>query len=805
MVKTHKKKTRAQRKSSIVAIISSVFTLGFVIASVLCGINLPKRYDYDQRYENNYLESLVKGPEDSYYLIATHRDSENVVDDGFLYHYNSNNELIEKCYLFDDIETEFGITDLVSIYGLVTSYEDDSIYVFAQDKLMQNYLFRYQGMVGDDLHLTSYADSFPGKLVDAACDEDGNIFTISVNSRQYRIDHFKTHNQLTTPYKMSSINSGYIYDISENDISEKYELTCSKSLKIFHFTVDENYLYIFTAKFVRRINKDLSGCNYRILFEQMYQEVVDEYPYDPPYSIEQLKEINEETTRRCKEKYGWIHYSWEDHNLELPFSALTPEKFAFYTYPDQMVGTVNYHGKLFLLGTLGEFFRYSIDELNEVELVVNHLEDLRYDRSIVLPYDLTTLRNVFGYDGVGKTAMVYYQERHEQMSVFDLQKETFIYTVDVAIGVEHAFYSESTDTIFYKYADAVNHLSGYSYLSSFQVNYELNRKVVKVLFIVFIILAALSLIVAGATWLSYLFKRVMNYLLSIFKGIKKHWVIYVVIFPSIFLLCLFCYYPGISAIITSFYDYKGTDGVKVWNNFANYAQIFGNSETLLHFGNMALFLIADIVLAIVPPLIFAYFLTLMRRKKLSGVIRTLLFIPGIIPGIAGLLIWRTGIYGEYGLVNSIIKASGGQPINFFQQSDYTNMLWLILMGFPFVGSYLIFYGAMMNIPSSYYEAAEIDGITVFKRFIKIDIPLCAPQIKYIVIMTIIGSIQNFSRVYVAMGGTPGVVSTPIVEMYSLMNSQEQNYGLASAYATILFVILFFLTYLSMRKKVKDNQ
>ena len=297
----------------------------------------------------------------------------------------------------------------------------------------------------------------------------------------------------------------------------------------------------------------------------------------------------------------------------------------------------------------------------------------------------------------------------------------------------------------------------------------------------------------------------MMKILMILKGLKKHWIIYIILFPSVFILGLFCYYPGIAAIFTSFYDYKaGISQIKTWNNFANYVQIFGNVKSLAHFGNMVLFLAADVVLAIIPPLIFAFFLTLMRHKKVSGVIRTLLFIPGIIPGIAGLLIWRTGIYGDYGLVNNIIKSSGGTPILFFQQSDYTNMLWLILMGFPFVGSYLIFYGAMMNIPSSYYEAAELDGISVFKRFIKIDIPLCLPQIKYVVIMTIIASIQNFSRIYVAMGGMPGVVSTPIVEMYMLMKSTERNYGLASAYATVLFVILFFLTYLSMRNRIKEK-
>jgi multiple sugar transport system permease protein len=270
-------------------------------------------------------------------------------------------------------------------------------------------------------------------------------------------------------------------------------------------------------------------------------------------------------------------------------------------------------------------------------------------------------------------------------------------------------------------------------------------------------------------------------------------------------LTLFCYYPGIAAIFTSFFDYKaGISDVKTWNYFANYQQIFANPNSLRHFGNMVLFLFSDVLLALIPPLIFAFFLTLMRSKKLSGILRTLLFIPGIIPGIASLLIWKIGIYGDYGFINLIVKAFGGDPVMFFVPDDYTNMLWLILMGFPFVGSYLIFYGAMMNIPSSYYEAAELDGISVFKRFIKIDIPLCLPQIKYVLIMTVIASIQNFSRVYITMGRTNNVISTPIVEMYMLMNGSERNYGLASAYATILFVILFGLTYISLKDRIKQK-
>ena len=784
MPRTHKRKTRAQRKALIVAIISSIFIVGFAVGTLISGLHLPKRDDLESRYEGNYLESVIKGKDESSYILATHKDENNIVDNGYLYHYDSDNNLIEKHSLFEEAKEKFGVTGLTSIDGLVSSYESDSLFLISQKNL-----FRYKGISSGHLELVSYTNQFPGRVTNVAADDE-NIFVVSQDAKQYRIDKFDIDDDSYTP-----LASGYIYEI--NNKNNNYELVCSKVVRIFSFNVRGDYLYIFTGNYIRRINKSLEGSNFRVVYEQEYQAMEES---DPLLSDDEINDA-------IVSNHGWVSYDNNTHTIMLRKNQLSANDFAFYLTPD-MAGIVNYKDKLFMVDKQRAFYRYSIDDLNDTNDVINYLEELlEYDEDFEFPYHLTANPdlNAFGYDDVGTTAMVYYEESTPMMSVFDLENETLKYTVKVSTRVDKSFYNEKTDTIVYKYSDPVNRQAGYSYLSSFVVTDEINSKVIEILFIIFIIILAVSFIVMVISWLCFIFKPIMMKIIEILKGLKKHWLIYVVMFPSIFILCLFCYYPGIAAIFTSFYDYKaGISNIKTWNNFANYIEIFGNTQSLAHFGNMVLFLVADVVLAIIPPLIFAFFLTLMRHKKLSGIIRTLLFIPGIIPGIAGLLIWRTGIYGDYGLVNSIIKASGGTPILFFQQSDYMNMIWLIAMGFPFVGSYLIFYGAMMNIPSSYYEAAEIDGISVFKRFIKIDIPLCAPQIKYVVIMTIIASIQNFSRVYIAMGGMPGVVSTPIVEMYMLMNASERNYGLASAYATILFVILFFMTYLSMRNKMKEK-
>ena len=787
-----KRKLRGQKKALNIGIISSVLLLGFVTGITVSALNLPHREELDAQREDNNLLSVNKLKDNYYLLTATtlskEEENKGAVIDGIVYIYDNNDILINKTSIFSDVKEKFGIDNLSAFSYHYICEDTDSFYVASQ-----NYLFRYTGINEHDLTLVSYCSDFEGAIVTMASSET-DLYVLSRDGNQYRIDRFDVNDASFTKK-----SSGHVYET--NSKSDRYSLVCSKSLFIYSTDVIDDYLYITTNTYVRKIHRDMKCNNYRVLFEDELKAVTSAHP---ELSLNERRNLAKEN---CITNYGWLDFNLDNYNIDIPKNALNPKHFSFYILPE-LAGAKLYNKETFYFADkLGELYYFTLDELNAFTQPVNYLEDeLNYDGSFSFPYRLnSTTANCFSYFGVGKTCIVFYQEGNQAISILDFSTRKLLYTIDVSTRIGEAFYNEETDKLYYKYQDPVNRESGVNYLSTCNVEKELGRKLTRTLLVTFSILAGVCLIVASVSWVSYCSEKATFKVVATVKGLKKHWIIYVILFPSIFILCLFCYYPGIAAIYTSFFDYKaGISDIKTWNNFGNYVEIFGNKQSLLHFINMTIFLLADVVLAIAPPLIFAFFLTLMRHKKLSGVLRTLLFIPGIIPGIAGLLIWRTGIYGDYGLVNNIIKAAGGSPIYFFKGDNYVDMLWLILMGFPFVGSYLIFYGAMMNIPSSYYEAAEMDGITVWKRFFKIDLPLCIPQIKYILIMTIIASIQNFSRIYVAMGGASTVISTPIVEMYMLMNSSERNYGLASAYATILFVILFGLTYLSMRNRLKEK-
>ena len=325
----------------------------------------------------------------------------------------------------------------------------------------------------------------------------------------------------------------------------------------------------------------------------------------------------------------------------------------------------------------------------------------------------------------------------------------------------------------------------YLYICTYNNEAFQNKALTEIMFIVFLAFAVVSGIIALYFALALRSDASVEKVKFIAKDTKKNKFVYLALSIFIIMLIMFCYYEAIGAIAMSFFDYTREKPSWIWNNFANYIKIFNMDDFLPSIGNMLFFLVADLILSIVPPIIFAILLILIRNKVTSDWIRSLLFIPGIIPSIAGMLIWRVGIYGDDGILNQIIQAGGGTPVNWLLHEDFARWS-LIFMGFPFVGGYLIFYGGLMNVPQEYHEAGRLEGIGIIKQFWTIDIPLIVPQIKYIFITTFIGSVQNFARTHILRST---VVTTPVQSMYEMM-TVEANYGMSSAYATLIFIFLF---------------
>lgn len=282
------------------------------------------------------------------------------------------------------------------------------------------------------------------------------------------------------------------------------------------------------------------------------------------------------------------------------------------------------------------------------------------------------------------------------------------------------------------------------------------------------------------------------------KAMYRSRISYGMIFPSILLLLVFSYVPILQGLAIAFTDYQ-PGRVTNFVGLENFRSMVGNEYFWFGVRNMVVFLVTDILKAIIASLLFAELIFALRSRKAQYWTRVLLFLPGVVPGIATLLIWTNGLLNMDGLFNSILNAIGLGALAKPWLGTETTAIWaLVAIGFPWIGSYIILYGALNALSDSVIEAAKIDGCGWLKRIWLIDIPLLKPQLRFILIGTIVGSVQNFGLVHATTGGGPGYATyTPILELYFNM-ARFQNYGVAAAMGLALFVLIFVSTVVIMR-------
>lgn len=170
-----------------------------------------------------------------------------------------------------------------------------------------------------------------------------------------------------------------------------------------------------------------------------------------------------------------------------------------------------------------------------------------------------------------------------------------------------------------------------------------------------------------------------------------------------------------------------------------------------------------------------------------------------------------GIFGSdsYGLLNSICSlfVPGFMQTWIGPYLETRSLVSIIMFSFPWVGSYLIFYGGVMGIPKSLFEAAELDGCGWWRRMATIDLPLIFAQIKYIFITSFIASVQDYGRLFITDQSTGHGLKVPALIIYESIykGGSEPNYGLSSAMSMFLFLFLLAATILSFRKQTSKEE
>ncbi len=290
------------------------------------------------------------------------------------------------------------------------------------------------------------------------------------------------------------------------------------------------------------------------------------------------------------------------------------------------------------------------------------------------------------------------------------------------------------------------------------------------------------------------------------KDLKQYqgvlWVL-----PAILLLLIFNYYPCLSAFYHSLTNWNGVTAKFV--GFDNFIRLFKDQLFYKSLLNMVILTVVCIVLGNIATIILAELIYNARSKKVKSFFRFMFVIPAIVPGIVIIMLWGKVILSgsASGTLNKILSIFGVKPQGWFADKK-TVLLSIILYNFPWMGgtSFLIYLAGLNGISDSVVDACKIDGCSSFKRVFLIDLPLIKGQLKYFLILGLIGGIQGYTLQYAITKGGPGTDYASMVPGYYMYKAaiNDSEYGYSCAIGTFLFVVIMLITVL-LNRKIKTQE
>lgn len=301
------------------------------------------------------------------------------------------------------------------------------------------------------------------------------------------------------------------------------------------------------------------------------------------------------------------------------------------------------------------------------------------------------------------------------------------------------------------------------------------------------------------------------------KKALLEWKLYLFLIPSLVLILVFSYYPAISAIYHSFFRWNGGDS-KEFIGIENFVKIFSDRIFLDSFITIFLLILANLV-KMVPSIIMAVLIHRLTSTKWQYWYRVLLVLPMVVPGLVTLFIWKFFFNPNLGALNNFLDATGlkfvlvyldrlfgwggifleGAPIPWLGEPSLI-VPSLIIWGFPWIGAVgvLIFIAGLQSIGKEIYEAADLDGIGPFGKFLHIELPLIMTQVRVSIVLMMIGTLQSFGLQFLLLGENGGPGSAGMVPGLWMFNRAfiAGEFGYACALGLCLFVVILGMTFVN---------
>lgn len=260
--------------------------------------------------------------------------------------------------------------------------------------------------------------------------------------------------------------------------------------------------------------------------------------------------------------------------------------------------------------------------------------------------------------------------------------------------------------------------------------------------------------------------------------------------PIFLLLVIMFGYPLIKSVVMAFQNYKLGNANVYFNDFANFHKMFGDKDFLLLLKNSVVYVVVSVFGQFIGGLILA--LCLRDKFKGRGIYQSIVFLPWAFSAFVVGLVFRWSFNGEYGVVNDVLMKLGfikkgiawlGTP----GLSLVVVILAMIWIGIPFFGIMIL--AALQSIPDEIYEAADMDGCGMFRKFFSLTLPYIKPTVIMTILLRTIWIFNSFDLVVIVTQGGPANYSQTLPSYMYTKAFSGYDFGLAGAFGVLLMVIL----------------
>ena len=272
--------------------------------------------------------------------------------------------------------------------------------------------------------------------------------------------------------------------------------------------------------------------------------------------------------------------------------------------------------------------------------------------------------------------------------------------------------------------------------------------------------------------------------------------------PALLIITVFFFVPVLAALIVSLTDFDLYALADIRNlrfvGLGNYRHLLHAPDFWRAVANTGYFVAVGVPLSLAASLASALLVN-SRLAYLAAFFRTAFFAPVVTTLVAVAVVWRYLLHTRYGLLNYALAHIGIHPIDWLGDPHWALpaiILFAVWKNFGY--NMVIFLAALQSIPADLYEAARLDGASLWQEFRRITLPMLRPTLLMVSILTVAGYFQLFAEPYVMTQGGPLQSTVSVLYFMYEEGFKWWNLGSASAVAFLLFLMILAVTALQLR-------